>query len=47
MEKKYTQLFSAGNPFATPTNIPSNIKGGAMGVWAGYSPRFDTLICVP
>ena len=45
MEKKYTQLFSAGNPFATPTNIPSNINGGALGIWAGYSPRFDTLIC--
>lgn len=47
MEKKYTQLYSAGNPFATPTNIPTNIKGGALGVWAGYSPSFDTLICVP
>jgi len=45
-EKKYTQLYSAGNPFATPTNIPSNIAGGALGVWAGYSPSFDTLICV-
>lgn len=47
MEKKYTQLATAGNPFATPTNIPSNIEGGALGVWAGYSPTFDTLICVP
>lgn len=46
-EKKYTQLATAGNPFATPTNIPNNISGGALGVWAGYSPSFDTLICVP
>jgi len=46
MEKKYVQMYSAGNPFATPTNIPTNIKGGALGVWAGYSPWFDTLICV-
>lgn len=46
MEKKYTQIYSAGNPFATPTNIPTNITGGALGVWAGYSPWYDTLICV-
>lgn len=45
MEKKYTQLATAGNPFATPTNIPNNISGGALGVWAGYSPSFDTLAC--
>jgi hypothetical protein len=46
MERKYTQIFSAGNPFASPTNIPSNISGGAFGLWAGYSPWYDTLICV-
>ncbi len=47
MEKKYIQLATTGNPFATPTNIPSNIEGGALGVWAGYSPSYDTLICEP
>ncbi len=47
MEKKYTQLATAGNPFATPTNIPNNITGGALGIWAGYSPIYDTLICQP
>lgn len=47
MEKKYTQLGTSGNPFATPTNIPNNITGGALGVWAGFSPSFDTLVCVP
>jgi len=46
MEKKYVQIYSAGNPFATPTNIPTNIKGGALGAWAGYSPWYDTLICI-
>lgn len=45
MEKKYLQLQTTGNPFASPTAIPTNIKGGAQGVWAGYSPHFDTLIC--
>lgn len=44
-EKKYNQIYSAGNPFATPTNIPTNIVGGAFGVWVGYSPAYDTLIC--
>ncbi|MBB78864.1 MAG: hypothetical protein CL844_07665 [Crocinitomicaceae bacterium] len=47
MEKKYVQIATSGNPFATPTNIPSNIIGGALGVWAGYSPTYDTLYCYP
>ena len=46
-EKKYNQIYSGGNPFATPTNIPTNIEGGALGIWAGFSPWYDTLICVP
>jgi len=46
-EKKYIQLSTGGNPFATPANIPTNIVGGALGVWAGLSPTFDTLICQP
>lgn len=45
--KKYVQLSTAGNPFATPTNIPTNIQGGALGIWAGFSPSIDTLICLP
>jgi hypothetical protein len=47
LEKKYVQLSSAGNPFASPANVPSNIQGGALGLWAAYSPSFDTLICKP
>lgn len=47
LEKKYLQLQTTGNPFASPTSIPTNISGGALGVWAGYSPHFDTLICLP
>ena len=47
LEKKYIQLSTAGNPFATPTNIPNNISGDALGIWAGYSPTFDTLVCQP
>ncbi len=47
LEKKYMQLGTGGNPFASPTTIPSNIQGGAIGLWAGYSPSFDTLYCVP
>ena len=46
-EKKYNQMYTAGNPFATPTNIPTNIVGGALGVWAGFSPWSDTLVCEP
>ncbi|AEA45266.1 DUF4249 domain-containing protein [Fluviicola taffensis] len=47
LEKKYMQLQTAGNPFAAPTSIPTNIQGGALGLWAGYSPSFDTLYCIP
>jgi hypothetical protein len=43
--KKYAQLNSAANPFSTPINVPSNISG-LLGVWAGFSPCYDTLYCV-
>lgn len=46
-ELKYTQMSSGASPFASPTYIPTNIEGGAIGCWAGFSPRYDTLICVP
>lgn len=46
-EMKLVQITSEGNPFASPTYIPTNIKGGAIGCWAGFSPRYDTLICIP
>jgi len=45
--KKDAQVGSAGNPFATPVNVPSNITGGALGIWVGVSPWYDTLYCVP
>lgn len=46
-EKKYVQLSTGGSPFASPSNIPTNIKGGALGVWSAFSPIFDTLVCKP
>ena len=33
-----------GNPFASPINVQTNIKGGAIGVWAGYSSAMKTLV---
>jgi hypothetical protein len=44
-EKKYNQIYSGGSPFAVPTNIPTNIEGGALGIWVAYSPWIDTLVC--
>jgi len=38
------QILNNGSPFATPGNVPTNIEGG-LGVWTGYSPFIDTLIC--
>jgi hypothetical protein len=46
-DKKEAQQSSNGNPFATPVNIPSNMNNGALGIWAGYSPWYDTLFCIP
>jgi hypothetical protein len=47
LEKKYNQIYSAGNPFSTPINLPTNLSNGALGIWAGFSPWYDTLICQP
>ena len=43
-DKKYAQLYSASSPFSTPINVPSNIPG-LLGVWAGFSPWYDTIYC--
>lgn len=47
MRMKYVQDSNGGNPFASPANAPSNITGGALGVWAGFSAVYDTLACFP
>jgi hypothetical protein len=39
------QLDANANPYATPINIPSNMKG-CLGIWAGFTPCYDTLICL-
>jgi len=46
-QKKSAQLSSNGNPFGSPINITSTISGGALGIWAGFSPCYDTLYCIP
>lgn len=39
-------IISNGNPFAAPTNLQNNIRGeNVLGVWCGYNPFIDTLIC--
>lgn len=44
---KRAQQSSSANPFSTPINVRTNLDGPAVGIWAGFSPSFDTLICVP
>lgn len=44
-DRMSAQLDAATNPYATPINIPSNIKG-CLGIWAGFTPWYDTLICI-
>ncbi len=38
-----TQMATDGNPFASPTSVRTNIKGGAIGVWGGYGVYYDTI----
>lgn len=45
--KAESEMFSSGNPFATPTSIPTNIVGGALGNWGGYGTSYDTIIAKP
>lgn len=40
-----TEAGNQGNPFASPTTVKGNITNGALGIWCGYSPTFDTVIC--
>ncbi len=42
---KVMQSLSSGNPFASPMNVTTNLNGGCLGVWAGYSPVYDTIVC--
>ena len=42
-----TQAANAGSPFAAPANNPTNITGGALGLWAGYGVSYDTIIALP
>ena len=35
---------SAGDLFSTPANVKSNINGG-LGIWAGWGPAYDTVVC--
>jgi hypothetical protein len=42
----YSNLLSNGNPFSAPANVNSNIEGeDVIGVWCGYNPVIDTVIC--
>jgi len=38
------QAATAGSPFASPGNLEYNIEGG-IGIWTGYAPAYDTVIC--
>lgn len=43
--KKYeNEIWNNGNPFASPTTLPTNIENGALGLWAGYGVSFDTIV---
>jgi hypothetical protein len=42
---KYSQMNSGGSPFASPINLPSNVTGGALGVFSGFATSYQLLIC--
>lgn len=39
-----SQAVNNGNPFSSPANNPTNIEGGALGIWTGYAVTYDTII---
>lgn len=41
-----TQASTGGNPFASPSALKGNIKGG-LGCWGGYAVTYDTIIANP
>ena len=41
MEYSYSSI---GNPFSSPTKVVSNIKGGGLGYFGGYSVQYTSLI---
>ncbi|MFM7300623.1 MAG: hypothetical protein ACKO1R_05720 [Crocinitomicaceae bacterium] len=41
------QIENQGSPFASPLNVKSNLVGNAVGIWAGFSPSYDTIVCQP
>jgi hypothetical protein len=38
------EIYGGGNPFVNPSQIPTNISGGGLGIWGGYGCSFDTAI---
>jgi hypothetical protein len=41
MEYSYSSI---GNPFASPTKVISNIKGGGLGYFGGYATQYISLV---
>ena len=39
-------IVSQGDMFSNPANVKSTVTGG-IGIWAGWSPWVDTLVCDP
>ncbi len=40
----YYAASAAGNPFASPINVTSNLTNGALGLWVGYGSLYYTII---
>lgn len=41
-----SQQGANGSPFASPSNVISNVNGG-LGIWAGYASSYDTIVALP
>ncbi|HEU4717775.1 MAG TPA: DUF4249 domain-containing protein [Bacteroidia bacterium] len=40
------EVSNNGNPFASPGVIKTNVTNG-LGIWCGYAPTYDTIVCHP
>ncbi len=43
-ETALVEIDNTGNPIAAATQIATNMKGGALGIWGAYGAIYDTVI---
>lgn len=37
------EIYTGNSPFGTPSRVPTNLSGGALGFWGGFGVTYDTI----